>query len=143
MEKGHGEGRRKKKKASIATSSGEDKLVVRGRGRIEGKNEREEREGCFLFIRIKGVELSSRWSLSIPRGRKFAKDVRHPSTRNVHAFNSWKSVEETEEVVWYKKDGWKNFWYVVDRTKKGRRKFAPSLMRFVDNLIESNTGFGK
>lgn len=35
-------------------SSGEDKLVVRGRGRIEGKNEREEREERFLFIRIKG-----------------------------------------------------------------------------------------
>lgn len=44
----------RKKKASIATSSGEDKLVVRGRGRMEGKNEREEREGRFLFIQIKG-----------------------------------------------------------------------------------------
>lgn len=27
--------------------------------------------------------------------------------------------------------------------RKRRRKFARSLMRFVDNLIESNTGFGK
>lgn len=34
-------------------------------------------------------------------------------------------------------------WFGTSWTERRRRKFARSLMRFVDNLIESNTGFGK
>lgn len=135
MEKGHGG----KKKASIATSSGEDKLVVRGRGRIEGRKRRtfflhsDKRRMGWSFL------LDEAYQFRAERGRKFAKDVRHPSTKNVHAFNSWKSVEETEEI--YK--GWMKERFGTSWTERRRRKFARSLIRFVDNLIESNTGFGK